>query len=219
MIHTLESLCTFLDESIMEENHSLRTQILNPLKDTLEDFSKLKSMLEECIDIAKAKTNDYMINPDFSPDLKQLSIEIAKIRKKMDSLKKKVEDDLQSSKPVNIVDSNLHSFVFEVDKKEGDNGMRNSKTTYKIISIKNKIMSFTCQELKDLVREYNELEDSYKGKQEELVSKVLEIASTYYPLLEQVSAVISQLDVLAAFAFVSQNNQYTKPIICKEDKE
>lgn len=51
-----------------------------------------------------------------------------------------------------MVESNLHTFVFEVDKKEGDNGMRNSKLTYKIISIKNRIMSFTCAELKDLVR-------------------------------------------------------------------
>jgi hypothetical protein len=29
-------------------------------------------MLEECIDIGKAKQNDYIINPDFSPELKVL---------------------------------------------------------------------------------------------------------------------------------------------------
>jgi hypothetical protein len=54
----------------------------------------------------------------------------------------------------------MHTFVFECDKKEGDAGMRKSKKyNYKIISIKNKIMSFSVQELKDLVREYNELDD------------------------------------------------------------
>lgn len=95
--------------------------------------------------------------------------------------------------------------MFEVDKKEGDAGVRKSKNQYKIISIKNRIMSFTCAELKELVRDYNELEDNYKAQQDELVQKVLEIASTYYPLLERVSIVISQLDVLAAFAQVSNN--------------
>lgn len=55
MIHTLESLCGFLDESVMEEEHALRTQILEPLKGTLGDFKKLKKMLEECIDMGKAK--------------------------------------------------------------------------------------------------------------------------------------------------------------------
>jgi hypothetical protein len=38
----------------------------------LEEFNKLKAMLEECIDIGKAKQNDYIINPAFSPELKVL---------------------------------------------------------------------------------------------------------------------------------------------------
>mmetsp|Transcript_13194 Transcript_13194/g.9549 ORF Transcript_13194/g.9549 Transcript_13194/m.9549 type:complete len:102 (-) Transcript_13194:924-1229(-) len=101
-------------------------------------------MLEKCIDIGKAKQNDYIINPEFSPELKELSGEISRVKKKMETLKKRVEDDLQTTKPVNIVDSNLHTFVFEVDKKEGDAGMRQSKAAYKMISIKNRIMSFTC---------------------------------------------------------------------------
>jgi hypothetical protein len=29
-------------------------------------------MLEECIDIGKARQNDYIINPNFSPELQQL---------------------------------------------------------------------------------------------------------------------------------------------------
>jgi len=148
-------------------------------------------MLEECIDIGKAKQNDYIINPDFSPELKELNTEIKIIRDKMDTLKSTVEHDLNTTKRVELVESNLHTFMFEVDKKEGDAGVRKSNNQYKIISIKNRIMSFTCAELKELVREYNELEDNYKAQQDELVQKVLEIASTYYPLLERVSIVIS----------------------------
>ena len=115
----------------------------------------------------------------------------------------------------------MHTFVFECDKKEGDAGMRKhpKKFNYKVISIKNKIMSFTVSELKDLVREYNELEDSYRALQNELVLKVLEIAATYYPLLETVSSLIAQLDVLCAFALVSSTHQYSKPMMCTEEKE
>lgn len=58
----------------------------------------------------------------------------------------------------------MHTFIFEVDKKEGDAGMRKSSINkYKIISIKNKIMSFTCNELKELVKEYVDLDDSYRA--------------------------------------------------------
>jgi hypothetical protein len=46
MIFTLENLCKFLDESLMDEAHPLRTEILDKLKGTLDDFFKLKEMLE-----------------------------------------------------------------------------------------------------------------------------------------------------------------------------
>jgi hypothetical protein len=70
MIHTLSGLCRYLDDTIHSESHPLRLEILDPLKGTLDDFGKLKQMLEECIDIAKSKQNDYIINPSFSPELK-----------------------------------------------------------------------------------------------------------------------------------------------------
>ena len=54
------------------------------MKSTLEEFLKLEKMLEECIDIGRAKQNDYIINPSFSPELKQLNAEINKAKRKMD---------------------------------------------------------------------------------------------------------------------------------------
>ena len=46
MIHTLESLVSFLNENVIDENHVLRTKIIAPLTETLEEFAKLKTMLE-----------------------------------------------------------------------------------------------------------------------------------------------------------------------------
>jgi len=139
------------------------------LKGTLDEFAKLKQMLEECIDIGKAKQNDYIINPDFSPELKQLSEQINVVRKKMEKLRQAVDEDLGTNKPVQMVESNLHTFMFEADKKEADAGIRKSDQTYKIISLKNRTMSFTCSTLKDLIREFNDLEDAYRAQQDQLV--------------------------------------------------
>lgn len=55
-------------------------------------------MLEECIDIGRAKQNDYIINPSFSEELKNLNSEIVKVRRKMESLREKVEKDICESK-------------------------------------------------------------------------------------------------------------------------
>lgn len=44
----------------------------------------------------------------------------------METLKTQVESDLGTTKRVDLVESNLHTFMFEVDKKEGDAGVRKS---------------------------------------------------------------------------------------------
>ena len=162
MIHTLESLVSYLNENVVQEDHPLRTEVVEPLNSTLEEFAKLKTMLEECIDIGKAKQNDYIINPDFSPELKEINTQVNGVKQKMERMRQAVENDLGTNKPVAIVESNMHTFIFEVDKKEGDAGMRRSQETYKMLSLKNRIMSFTCAGLKDLVRQFCELEEQYK---------------------------------------------------------
>ena len=48
---------------------------------------------------------------------------------------------------------------------------------------------------------------------------MLEIVCTYYPLLEQVSSLIAQLDVLASFAAVSVQNRWVKPKILGDGPE
>lgn len=56
----------------VDDDHALSVNVLQPLFETLEDFEKLKDMLEESIDIGKARQNDYIIKADFDKDLKVL---------------------------------------------------------------------------------------------------------------------------------------------------
>lgn len=159
--------------------------------DTLEDFEKLKGLLEECIDIGKARQNDYVINADFDKDLKSFRVKIDQVETDIEQLRKAVEDDLGISKRINLVESQQYTYLFEVNKKEGDAGMRKSKLTYKTITVKKGVTCFTCQDLKELVSRYVELEEAYREKQEDMVIKVLEIVSTYHPVLEKVSSIVA----------------------------
>lgn len=80
MISSLEGLCTYLEDNVMDEQHPMRLHILDPLCQTHEEFANLKKMLEDCIDISKAKQNDYIINSNFSEELGQLSKQIKKVQ-------------------------------------------------------------------------------------------------------------------------------------------
>jgi hypothetical protein len=72
----------------------------------------------------------------------------------MDLLKKSLEDELEVNKPINIVESNQHGFLFEIEKKEGDTAFRKTKKKFKTISIKNRLMTFTCTDLQNLVKHF-----------------------------------------------------------------
>ena len=154
MVVTLRAMVDYMDAAVMEEEHPLKKEFIHSLKESCGDFGKLEQMMEECIDLGRARQNEYIINPNFSDKLKELHVAIQAVRKKMDSTKAQVEDDFNISKNINLVESNMYGFVFEVDKKEGDNAMRKSKNTYKILTVKNRIMTFTCNALREQVREF-----------------------------------------------------------------
>ena len=62
-------------------------------------------MLEQCIVIGKARYNDNSSNRHFSPELKNIDIDLDNVMKKIEDLRKRVEDDLESNKSVNLVNS------------------------------------------------------------------------------------------------------------------
>lgn len=103
-------------------------------------------MLEDCIDISRAKHNDYIINPNFSDELSQLDSNIKKVKTKMKDLMVTVEEDL-CVKRVTLEENMRDGFCFETDKKGADQGMRKSKNTYKVLSMKMGKTVFTCKPL------------------------------------------------------------------------
>ena len=69
------------------------------------------------------------------------------------------------SKTIKLETSNQYTFLFEVDKKEGDDGMRKSSNTYRIVQVqKNRAMTFTCPKLKELVNRYQKLQEEAEAK-------------------------------------------------------
>lgn len=211
LVGALKNFCNYLSENINEDTQDLCTYYLKDLRTNLADFEKFEEMIEQSLDMEKAKRGEYIINPSFSPKLGELNKNIEKARTEIERLKETVSDDLGID--VKLVDNNTYTFVFEVGKKEGDDAFRKSKAKYKTVSIKNKSISFTTNDLQDLVSDYNEYTANYLEEQKQVVGKILEIVSTYYPAMEKASSLISEIDVLSTFAHVSSNspNPYVRP--------
>ena len=65
-------MCNELQNIQIEDDHALSINVRQPLFETLEDFEKLKGLLEESIDINRARQNEYLVKADFDKDLKEL---------------------------------------------------------------------------------------------------------------------------------------------------
>lgn len=215
MILSLEQLFDFLNSLELEPSHEISKCYTDPLREALKEFEKLKEMIEESVDISQIKQGEYIINPEFSEELKKLDEEINSTYHKIENLKNKIQEELCLRRNISIQEHQSHGFLFEVDKKEGDAALRQSNLTFNIVTTKNKIMTFTCPELKVLVQEFNELQSQYKMQQDVLVERVLSIVSTYYPVLERVAHIVAELDVLVSFATASTNtsNVYVRPVV------
>lgn len=108
---------------------------IEPMEECLRDFEKLEEMIEKAIDLEKARDGEYMIRPQFSKRLTELSQEIGKTLKEIEKVRKGAEDDLGIE--VKLVESNSYTYLFEVSKKTGDTAFRSSAKKYRLIFFKN----------------------------------------------------------------------------------
>jgi hypothetical protein len=80
MVLALEGMICYLMEEFgadeQNQQHSFYTEIIEPLIATLEEFEKVKQMMEECIDIKRAQRGDYVINPKFSAELNEINSKV-----------------------------------------------------------------------------------------------------------------------------------------------
>ena len=215
LVKNIKVVINTLGKFEKESTMILKDNYLDLFEDCMKDFEKLEEMIEKAIDLEKAKEGEYLIRPQFSNKLKDLSIEISKVLKEIEKLKTTAESDLGID--VKLVDSNTYTYLFEVSKKTGDQAFRNSSKKYKHVSIKNNKIAFNNDKLVELCAHYSDFMSQYKEEQNTVVEKILNVVSTYYPAMENASIIISELDVLVTFAWISSNapKPYKMPKINK----
>jgi hypothetical protein len=73
-----------------------------------------------------------------------------------------------------LVDSNTHTFLFEAKKSDADNAFRNHKgsRTYKTLSVKNRVLCFSTNDLQAQIAEYNNITEEYQRQQAKVVGNL-----------------------------------------------
>lgn len=218
VIKNLMVLKTFFDGFTVEagDKQAISSTILEPVDVCLQAFEKYLEFTEKYIDLDKQKkSGEVMVKPAISTELDELAKELAKIEKEVEKERKQAEEDL--GYPVSLEKNKVGGYLFVVNKKAEKviSDDSNFKKKYKVASVRANYMRLTTDKLKKLGEDSVYTADKYSEAQSGTVGKVLKIAATYHPAMEELGEVIGQIDALCSlsqFSIATLDNPRSKPV-------
>ncbi|KAG7443335.1 DNA mismatch repair protein [Guyanagaster necrorhizus] len=206
---------TLSDVQTKEEYTSLIDEgYLTALREHGSNLSKYSEMVEQTLDLDQLDHHSYVIKPEFDPRLKEYAEELAMIRDGLDEEHQSVGHDLKMEldKKLHLENSQVYGYCFRLTKNDAK-GLSTKK--YIELGTTKSGVYFTTKTLKNLAEDFKDISDKYSRTQSGLVKEVVNIASTYTPILESLDNIIAHLDVILSFAHVSVNapEPYVKPMV------
>ncbi|KAF9459138.1 DNA mismatch repair protein [Collybia nuda] len=212
MIEVLEGVQTEKESysALIEEVY------LQSLKEYNESLAKYAEMVEQTLDLDELDNHNYVIKPDYDPRLQDLARKLTDVRDGLDTEHRNVGKDLniELDKKLHLENSQVYGYCFRLTKNDAK-GL--SKKYIELGTTKSGTF-FTTKGLKSLAEDFAELSQSYSRTQSGLVKEVVNIASTYTPVLESLDVVIAHLDVIVSLAHVAVNapEAYVKPKVIEK---
>ena len=191
-----------LQGELSDEGSALvRTRYVVPLQECEVEMAQFVAMCDRAIDMELSEKTWYQecaMRGDFSPDLKQLEQRKATLRRSMEAMHRQVEEELGLAGKVHL---DFVSCLMRITNKEESRARL--QPPYLIVDSKKDGTRFTTQPFKQLAVEYKAVVSEYSARQEVYVDKLVDTTLTYAPVVERMSGLIAELDVLVAFAHVA----------------
>jgi DNA mismatch repair protein MSH2 len=172
-------------------------------------------MVETTVDLDALDNHEFIIRPEFDDGLRTIRKRLDKCKAEIATEHRYVGKDLDQDieKKLILENHKTHGWCFRLTRAE-QSSIRNKKEYKEITTMKNGVY-FTTNNLAELRREFDQLFENYNRTQSGLVQEVVNVASSYIPVLEKLAATLAHLDVIVAFSHVSVHapTPYTRPTI------
>ncbi|KAF7972811.1 hypothetical protein HWV62_17002 [Athelia sp. TMB] len=189
---------------------------LKQFREFNESLSKYAEMVEQTLDLEELDRHNYVIKPDYDERLGALAEKLQEIRDGLDGEHRTIgrELSIELDKKLHMEKSQNYGYCFRLTKNDAKGKIDGKKKFIELATTKSGVF-FTTRTLKDLAADFDEATASYAKTQAGLVKEVVNIASTYTPVLESMDHVLAHLDVILSFAHVSVNapEPYVRPLV------
>lgn len=208
-LDALTSLATATSEVTDESSlvDTLNASYLTPLGGIIKKFGLFEQLVEQVLDLAALP--EFRVNPSFSAELTDLSKLICQLEADAD----KVETHVARQFPeMRLERSSQHGFVLRSPKVEQEVNYKQSRELIILSILKNGVY-VTTKPLQAIADAHSSLQEEYSNLSAEIVSKAVDTACSYLNIMESISLLIAELDVLAAWANVAacSTKGYVRP--------
>ncbi|KAI4123775.1 MAG: hypothetical protein LQ338_005102, partial [Usnochroma carphineum] len=204
-------------EGVMDEKYKdpLDAEYTSKLIQYSNSLAKLQEMVETTVDLDALDHHEFIIKPEFDESLRTIRKKLDRLKYDMEVEHRKVGQDLNqdTEKKLFLENHRVHGWCFRLTRTEAS-CIRNKKQYQECSTQKNGVY-FTTAHLSTLRREHDQLSQNYNRTQSGLVAEVVQVASSYCPVLESLASALAHLDVIVAFAHVSVHapTSYVRPLI------
>ncbi|KAI9654997.1 MAG: MutS-like protein [Trizodia sp. TS-e1964] len=202
-------------EGVMDEAYRdpLDAEYTVKLRGYSDSLAKLQEMVETTVDLEALDHHEFIIKPEFDDSLRTIRKKLDKLKYDMDVEHRKAGKDLnqETEKKLFLENHKVHGWCFRLTRTEAG-CIRNNKNYQECSTQKNGVY-FTTRALQALRRDFDQLSENYNRTQSGLVAEVVNVASSYAPVLERLAGTLAHLDVLISFAHVSVHapTSYVRP--------
>eukprot|EP01133_Synstelium_polycarpum_P008041 gene8041-9445_t len=215
IVQKLPVLLSSLQDYSGQCSELINATFSEPLSSIISDFSQYCAMVEKTIDLDLAnEAHEYVIRSSFSQELNDIQLKKTRLLGKIDEAREKIADDLQLPEgrvKLHVSDKDGHTMRISLKDEKVIRG----KTTYIQCATQKDGVRFTTSQIRQYSDAYTKFAASYAEKQSGLVTRALEIAASFVPLIDDLSSLVSTIDVFATLAHVASvaPTQYVRPRI------
>jgi len=190
---------------------------------SFQELEKAAALAEQVLDF-DAAPRDFIVKPNLDEeltDVKQellgIDQELQNIHDEMNELWSEASGKGNNQVRLEDVESNANTacvWQFRVTNTNDAKLLEDMKDHgVRVHRILKNGVYFSTKELEQLGTKKQDLMMEYEDKQRDIVNKCMEVASTYVPVLERLSVLLAELDVIASFAHVAAYscNGYCRP--------
>lgn len=161
----------------------IRSRYIETLKFWMDEdrLGKFIALVEVSIDLDQLENGEYMISPNYDPDLAALKDELNAIEHQIDNLHKQTANDLDLplDKALKLEKGTQFGHVFRITKKEEQKVRKKLSTHYIVLETRKDGVKFTNSKLKKLGDQYQKILSEYTSCQKGIVARVVDTSATF----------------------------------------